>query len=334
MQVQLNCVTNALFLGIAQALALLTCVCYADENRKELRRIVMVGLLFEIAVSLTIGVLLWFAPHILLERFFLGNNTDAYIISGIAISYFGIGLMGNGLALLFANYLQAIGRSIMSEVVYVLADVALIWFVVSHRLENLTYSGMSDIIMMGATFSGVAKAQLSMILVIPVLIILVNLFSKRRPDSGWDFFMMLPKGFGVSQDRELTASLSSMEEVVAFSQQVHDFCMRHGIPARQAFHMSLTVEEMAGNVIEHGFTERKNERLEARLVVGESDLILRMRDNCKAFDPKKYYESAHDSNDPTSNVGLKIVLKLATEVSYTSTLKLNNLIVRIPREAN
>ena len=211
MQVQLNCVTNALFLGIAQALALLTCVCYADENRKELRRIVMVGLLFEIAVSLTIGVLLWFAPHILLERFFLGNNTDAYIISGIAISYFGIGLMGNGLALLFANYLQAIGRSIMSEVVYVLADVALIWFVVSHRLENLTYSGMSDIIMMGATFSGVAKAQLSMILVIPLLIILVNLFSKRRPDSGWDFFMMLPKGFGVSQDRELTASLSSSE---------------------------------------------------------------------------------------------------------------------------
>ena len=74
--------------------------------------------------------------------------------------------------------------------------------------------------------------------------------------------------------------------------------------------------------------ENKN-RLEVLLVWKEDKIILRLRDNCRKFNPTKYYKEVYQNEDNMKNVGIRMIMELATDVSYTSTLKLNNLNVTV-----
>ncbi len=43
---------------------------------------------------------------------------------------------------------------------------------------------------------------------------------------------------------------------------------------------------MAGNVVEHGFTkDKKRHAIDLRVTVKDSDVILRIKDDCVPFDP-------------------------------------------------
>ena len=53
-----------------------------------------------------------------------------------------------------------------------------------------------------------------------------------------------------------------------------------------------------------------------------------LRDNCRAFDPVKWIE-LNENDDPTVNMGIKLVCGMAKEVTYVSTLDLNIITLRI-----
>ncbi len=57
--------------------------------------------------------------------------------------------------------------------------------------------------------------------------------------------------------------------------------------------------------------------------------MLRIRDNSHIFDPIKKMASISSINDPSRYIGIRTVMKMASEVTYTSTLKLNNLVIQI-----
>jgi anti-sigma regulatory factor (Ser/Thr protein kinase) len=90
------------------------------------------------------------------------------------------------------------------------------------------------------------------------------------------------------------------------------------------------VEEMANNVIKHGFKkDKKPHSLSVRIVCKVDSLILRFRDNCRGFDPRKKYESIFGNEDPGRMIGIRMIMAGAEEVRYTSMLDLNNLIIII-----
>lgn len=85
--------------------------------------------------------------------------------------------------------------------------------------------------------------------------------------------------------------LFQQKEGVDFSERAWQFCTDKGESRKIAYLTSLAVEEMGKNVIEHGFTkDKKDHVLNARIVHKEDELIIRMRDNCESFDPRKKYE--------------------------------------------
>ena len=55
-------------------------------------------------------------------------------------------------------------------------------------------------------------------------------------------------------------------------------CIGSGFSAADAYHISLCTEELAANSIVHGFNDGKKHSLEARVLIGEDDLYLRLRD--------------------------------------------------------
>ena len=133
-------------------------------------------------------------------------------------------------------------------------------------------------------------------------------------------------GFGVSDGESMNFSIHNSEELSEVSEKVEDFCRMHGDPERDSVFIALCVEEMAANVLQHGFTkDRLNHSIHVRLVRREGERILRLRDNCVNFDPVDYMKLHDHEEDPTAHIGIRMVMKMVKEANYQSSLGLNSL---------
>ena len=91
----------------------------------------------------------------------------------------------------------------------------------------------------------------------------------------------------------------------------------------------LAMEEMAGNVVEHGFTkDNKKHTIIIKVTCKENEVLLRIKDDCVAFDPQSR-NGLDDTSDPTRNVGIRMLYKIAKDVYYQNVLGLNVLSVKI-----
>ena len=108
--------------------------------------------------------------------------------------------------------------------------------------------------------------------------------------------------------------------------------MERGVPRRKAYVASLAVEELSAQIIGRGFSDGKAHRLELHLVCKGEELILRTRDDCRQFDPWVIADQADDeelSGKISKTTGIHMIREMATEVNYTSAMKLNNLTIRV-----
>ena len=141
--------------------------------------------------------------------------------------------------------------------------------------------------------------------------------------------MAIPDRIGVGPEDRIDISVTSEEEVVAVSRQVSDFCRRQGIDSRRTYFASLCMEEMAGNIISHGFTkDKKPHSVDVRVARKDDEIILRIRDDCTAFDPWEYHMSMQIKAG-CKNVGIHMVYGIAKEVNYQNLLGMNVLTMRI-----
>ena len=328
-QVQLSYLTNSLFMSIALTMSMMLCLYYPEENRRGLKYTVLIALCYEAVFGLGITLLLRSqSVKELLSWFYLGENMESYFAAQTAIHYFALGLTGQAMSVLFANYLNSTGRTLTADLVYILCDAVLVTVMVAAKLYALP-AGISDALRSGTIFAAVSRAQLTMFGMIPAMIVLINWLQKAKPGAIADVLLMLPDGYGVSKEDELTASPRSLQQVNAFSQEAYDFCLKHGAGKKEAGYISLAAEEMASNIFKHGFTDRGHHTMELRVIHKKDAICLRIRDNSHIFDPIKKMAMVADIDDPSRYIGLRMVMRLADEVTYTPTLKLNNLLIRI-----
>ncbi len=151
---------------------------------------------------------------------------------------------------------------------------------------------------------------------------------KRFPRSMEDL-LVIPDGFGYGEDSRIDISVDTMEEVVKLSDAVMSFCKEKGIDEKRSYLAGLAVEETAGNIVEHGFTkDKKNHSIDVRVAEKNGGLIIRIKDDCIAFDPSERKDII-DPEDPLKNIGIRMLYSLADSVEYQNILGLNVLTVRI-----
>ena len=130
--------------------------------------------------------------------------------------------------------------------------------------------------------------------------------------------MVIPEDFGASEEERLDYSVESMNDVIKVSERIGEFCLEKGMDKRTAYMAGLAMEEMAGNVVEHGFTkDEKKHTIDIRVVKKGDDL-----------DPTKRIRTA-DEGDLSSNIGIRLVLKAAKDVQYQNILGLNVLTMKV-----
>lgn len=162
-----------------------------------------------------------------------------------------------------------------------------------------------------------------------ILIVLYSCAMNKKFPSGMDELMVIPDDFGVAEDERMDKTIYSMEDVVDLSQQIQAFCLERGVDERRAYLAGLAMEEMAGNIVDHGFTkDKKKHRIDVRVAHKDDEVILRLRDDCIPFDPEAR-NNIIDSEDPARNIGIRMIYKILKSVEYQNILGLNVLMMRI-----
>lgn len=163
-----------------------------------------------------------------------------------------------------------------------------------------------------------------------ITVVIYSIVCNRRFPRSMEDLMVMPDSFGTPASERLGLTVRNMDDVVSISKAAQEFCLERCIDSRRAFIASLALEEMAGNIVEHGFVkDNKKHSVEVRLIHKDQDIILRIRDDCVAFDPAERARAAGDGGDPAKNVGIKMVYGLAKSANWQSIFGMNVLTVKI-----
>ena len=320
--VQINYFVSALMDSAVSAMYLLAGMFSAEQDKNNFKKIIKNVVIYEFIVTAVLSVLLWLLSGVL-AGLYLGNVSPA-VVEGTAqaLRAYTVGLLFQMIVLVFANYIQCFSHYIIPVIVFFISNVVLVVFGEGYGATIATFRNTNTT---AGIFGGVSVGYIISALILPVFIAIINWRNGRRYNL-W----MFPKDFGVSPGDEISADIRNQKEVMDFSQRAWNFCAEKGESERITYLTSLAVEEMANNVIEHGFTkDNKKHMLNARIVHKEDELIIRMRDNCVSFDPRKKYEQIFENDDPGSNCGIKMIMAEASDVRYTTMFNLNNLLIRI-----
>ena len=141
-------------------------------------------------------------------------------------------------------------------------------------------------------------------------------------------FLHFPTDFGSAVDARMTLTICSQELVMDAARGLMEFCKRQGMSERACMTAGVCVEELAGNVVKHGFQNQKSGTVWVLATIQNKTLTLRIRDNCIRFDPKEYLRLS--VQDYTSeHIGIRLVAGLAESVEYKNMFGMNMLTIEV-----
>ena len=164
---------------------------------------------------------------------------------------------------------------------------------------------------------------LSLLLIIIMAAVKKHGFPFRVKD-----FLFLKEPFGVPEEDVFDVTITSGDEVIPASKGIGQFCSEKGADEKEGMMLALFVEELSNNIVQFGFVDGKKHSIDVRVIKHENGWTLRMRDDCKKFDPTEWVK-LHQTHDPTKNLGIRMVCGMAKNVKYLSTLELNNINITI-----
>lgn len=311
----------ALSLGIGAVVRMLASVFVGEEDRDSIRAVMHIVLTKGLVFSAIAGAVVIAVASPLTCVFFADPASNVFILTRQLFVIYGFCVPLVTLCSVFSNYLQATGHNVYVNIQSVVDG-----------LLGMVIPAAILAPVMGAM--GVWLANPIGILLTLLLVPAYALIRLKRLPRTMDDWLFLKPDFGASEENRLELSISSMEEVVKTAVQVQNFCAAHGTASKTAYYAALCLEEMAGNIVKHGFaSDRRGHNINCRVVYTRKGILLRIKDDCIPFNPREWMEMV-EPKDAFSNIGIRMVYRLAKDVSYQNLLGLNVLTVTLTDEEN
>lgn len=312
-----NNLVDILGSGLVAATLLMVSILYGEKYRNGIRHITKQALRYNFLIvgSLTL-LLLVTAPQI--AGFYVDGDPQTKAMAVTAIRFMALNLPLNTFAEIYVNFLQGTKRH---NGVHILNFCSRFFCVVVCAFIMGHFWGINGI------WAAFPVGSLLLIVTIAV----VCRVKKRNGCSLYEAMFCLPDDFGVPDENTMECSITTKLEANDLSIRAVDFCTDHGIDARRANLMGLCIEEMAGNIVEHGFCmDKRKHSIDIRVIISGDRLTLRLRDDCPLFDVKERGEQWRmNPEDPAACIGIRLTMRISQDMVYISTLGTNNLIVTI-----
>ena len=305
-------IMGAIPMGCANAFLSLGSIYYGEEDRNSLLALMKYALKTGIILSSTAMVLIISSSYYISDVFF-SHDTEAFSISMNMLTLFPSFLVFNIIFSLFIKVYQFQGQTRLINILSL--------------SENVIMAVLAAIFtpMLGSNavwLSFPASELICIVIIMLSVFMYAGKITFLMPD-----WMKLPDAFGANEGQFMEFTITSMEQVMNISERVIAFCTGRGISLRRSNIAGLAVEEMAGNVVAHGFRQHKNNYVDLR-VVHKDVLTIRIRDNCPEFDPKKRLEQ-FANDDPAKNIGIKMIARLSDEMIYPNTAGINTVMIKL-----
>ena len=304
--------------GIAGAVVLMVAVLYGEENRDGIMQVCRLTVKY---ISLVVGAVslafFVFAPW--LADLYAKGDAEVVGMATFAIRCMAVNLLLNALIEAYINFLQATGQTLKTHIVNVASRFACV-VTCAFVLGNLFgINGVWLAFPVGSTVLILACVGIAMV-------------RKRSVRIGPDDILGLRTNFGASSENTLWYNITSeAPDFFSAPDDVYELCERQGLSRAKAFRTSLCLEEMVGNIVQHGFTsDDKRHSIDVRIVAKDGNLILRVRDDCELFNVRKKGEAwKQDPDDVCKNFGIRMTMREAKNLQYVTTLGTNTLLITV-----
>lgn len=302
--------------GIMAVARILFSISIGEEDRRTATDVMHIVLTWGMLILSGITALLIVSAEPLTQLFFQDPADRVYRMTVMGFRLLPLCMPPALFTLTYACYAQVAEKKPVSTILPVFEGVI---GVVACSLILIPLMGMN-----GLYLSNILNGFICL----AVVIVSVWITQRRFPGKLEDI-LVFSKDFGVGEDERLDISVRTLEDAMEVSRQVIGFCTEKGINHRRAYFAGLCMEEMAGNVVLHGFTkDRKKHSLDIRVSHRGDDIILRLRDNCISFNPAERAGS-REPEDGIKDIGIRLAYGIAKEFQYQNLLGLNVLVMRI-----
>ncbi len=298
--------------GVGSVMTMLASVFIGERDSRSLKELMKTAFIIGmILCTIKISFAYLFSDHIVALFGAKGELVSA--ASTLLVFYVFCGFF-NIVTLIFMGVYQSLGRSTYCNLLYPVNCIIVPFF---------CCKVLSKIYGIKGIWAAYTLAEIATIL----CMYLYACVKEKGLVKNIDEMLFLDKNFDT--ETKLTMSIDQIEEVIDVSKKIQDFCKLHGIENRRAMLSGLCMEEMAGNIVEHGFTKDKKKHLiDVFACVENDEVFLRLRDNCIPFDPHSRMQM-YDEKDPAKNIGIRMVGKIAREMNYQTTFGMNVLSIRL-----
>ncbi|MBR2766074.1 MAG: hypothetical protein IKE03_08855 [Blautia sp.] len=223
-----------------------------------------------------------------------------------------------GMNIVWIRFLQASGRLMLSTILNV--------------CDNFVYVILAAYVLSRPFgVNGVWAAFLACEVMMTITLFICAFKHAGRVSLRTDDLIMLSSDMAAKQGRHLEQTITDVQDVVNFSEKVYALGHEMGLTGRSVMLMSLCVEELASYTIEKGFQDGKKHSIDARVVIDDSSWKISLRDDCQPMNPQDQIQMFSPEDD-VDNIGLRIVYGCIKDISYSNTMKMNHLVLRLSFE--
>lgn len=306
----------ALPAGMASVSRLMFSVSHGEEDRQGLVGTMKVMFRYFIPLMCIVDAAIIVSSPVITSLFVKDIASPAFTMTVSGLRILPLCMPLSIILMHFTAYGQVSGKSVFVNIASILDGVVCV-------------AGFSMLLVHPLQINGIYIANVLNGVVTTLFVVLYAMFKLKRMPRNTEDLMVIPDSFGVTKDERIDISVKSMEEVIEVSKRVQDFCLEKGIDSKRAYLAGLCMEEMAGNIVEHGFVkDKKKHSIDIRVAHKNDKIILRIKDDCIPFDPKER-NKLESGDDLTKNIGIRMIYQIMKDIDYQNMLGINVLTISV-----
>lgn len=304
---------RAILMGAGQTAIMLMALYVSEEDRESFKNTFIVSLKKTTIVSiLMIICIVCFSGQISRAFFQYGTAEYTYSVDCLLIIPYFV-LPGVLLRIIMSAY-QTLGHTNVSVGLTISENVIA-------AITVITF----------AKISGVMGVWLGLLVgeFIALLIGLIySWIAERKLSFKVEVLTPMSGKLDVDEEHRLSRTIYDMDSAIGLSKDICDFCKKLGLGPKKVMISGLAIEEICILMFKYSLCNVKNAQADVRIFYKDDVLTIRFRDNGRImFNGDKI--EVNDPNDSAANIGIKMLISMATDVTANSIMGLNVITVKM-----
>ena len=303
----------SVLIGVGQTTIMMMSLYVSEEDRVSFKNTFIISVKYTTIVAICMIVCIICSSKLISSAFFrIGTEEYVYAHECLLIIPYLV-IPGVLLHVIMSAY-QTLGRTNVS-VGFTIAENAVAAGTVAFFAKVMGVSGV---------WIGLLAGE-----IIALLIGLIYswIFARKVSFKVEDLTPMTGK-LNIDEEHRLSRTIYDMDNAIGLSKDICEFCKKLGLGHKKVMISGLAVEEICILMFKYSLCHVRNAQADVRIIYKDDELTIRFRDNGRImFNGDKI--EVDDPNDSAANVGIKMLIDMATDITANSIMGLNVITVKL-----